>query len=1120
MKPSILSLLMCLLLLSIGDEVEAQLGPRLLGNLNVDNRFEAYISTDDSEQGTLLASGGNWQTTYTLASSLLDGQEYYLHIKATDTGGATGFLGDFELTDTSHRFSNGLTTLNTNTVNWSVSTSGWSNYELASAFGVNGVNPWKAQSGVNASAQWIWSSDNSADNTAYFSTKIVAATRVPVLEYRFDELSWTGSANEVIDSSGNNYNGTAIGGITTATGKICHAAEVPNNNSASIFEAVDTGVDLDTVIGSSGTISLWYKGDSDWNSGTDKRLFDATDGDKYFFAEIRSDGRVRFFFEDGNDGYYQRATDNAFSVGAGVWKHLTFVWDVTNITTKIFVDGVEQSLSGGTGGTTALSGLGTLYFGDNRDASYTPGQSSASGLIDEALVFDSVLTTTQIQAIFTNQNAGNNYDGTARTCPTPDVNHYRIEHDTQGFTCEAEAMTIKACANEDCSDPYTDPVSITLSPSGWSGGNTITFENDQGGLTKTLSVTNAGSITLTKTIAIPNADLRCFNGSTEISCEIEFVNAGFEFFGTTTAIKTLGDQAAETNFSNVNIRAVRDDAGVCKALLKDSKDITFIYNCEGPATCLTPLAGIPLNGVPSGDQSGTLSVTFAADGTAPLSMLNYADVGRLNLTVLGEIDGVTLTSGSATIDVYPTNLKLDVSPVSLTDSGSNFTAGKPFDFTIGAYGAMGSLLKNYQAGTLELKVQRTAPTSSDADEGDFKYNVSNLMSSSLSPTFTSTASLTFSGGKYTYADAYYDEVGNIELDIRDTDYLGNVIASQGSISLGTFIPAYFDVAVSGTPTLADTCGVFSYIGETIGFDTAPELTITAYNALAQITDNYSDSFWNYQPNESALGSNLSYIDKSSYTSTGTASVIDLGDTPVITNNNNYDGSGTVTINNGRFRYNKVNPVDNSVFGPVSAFTASIDMAFSSALLTDEDGVCYKVNVDGTCLPLTISNITGANMRYGRLTLESTYGPETEPLNVPIKAEYFSNNQWLLNTDDSNCTSIALTETAGQIILTAIDGYDLDLVGKVKSVGGLISGVPVGDQFKLKAPDPSQLGPGTQGQLALSLDPTAIGVEWPNHLNYDWNADGFIDADDHPEATVTFGLFRGNDRIIQWRELFD
>ncbi|WP_232787876.1 LamG domain-containing protein [Paraglaciecola sp. MB-3u-78] len=144
-----------------------------------------------------------------------------------------------------------------------------------------------------------------------------------------------------MDSSGNNYNGRAVGGITTATVKICNAAEIPNNNNASIFEAVDTGDDLYTVIGSSGTISLWYKGNSDWSSGTDKRLFDANDGNKYFFAEIGSDGRVKFFFEDGNDGDDQKTTDDALSIRAGVWKHLAFVWDVTNITAKIFVDGFE-----------------------------------------------------------------------------------------------------------------------------------------------------------------------------------------------------------------------------------------------------------------------------------------------------------------------------------------------------------------------------------------------------------------------------------------------------------------------------------------------------------------------------------------------------------------------------------------------------------------------------------------------------------------------------------------------------------------------------------------------------------------------------------------------------------
>jgi MSHA biogenesis protein MshQ len=240
---------------------------------------------------------------------------------------------------------------------------------------------------------------------------------LPVAEYRFDELSWDGTLSEVIDNSGNNNNGTAVGGITTTTGKICLAADIPSNSSASIFQAVDTGVDLDTIIGSTGTISLWYNSNTAWNSGSDNRLFDATDGDKYFLADISSDGRVQFFFEDGNDGDYQKSTVNAFTVGAGVWKHLTFVWDIPSNTAKIYVDGVDQTLSGNDGGTTAFSGYQTLYFGDNRNASYSTGESSADGLIDEALVFDSVLTSAEIQTIFTNQDAGNNYDGSSRSCP-------------------------------------------------------------------------------------------------------------------------------------------------------------------------------------------------------------------------------------------------------------------------------------------------------------------------------------------------------------------------------------------------------------------------------------------------------------------------------------------------------------------------------------------------------------------------------------------------------------------------------------------------------------------------------------------------------------------------------
>jgi MSHA biogenesis protein MshQ len=253
----------------------------------------------------------------------------------------------------------------------------------------------------------------------------------PILEYRFDELSWNGD-NYVFDNSGNINNGSLIGDITSVVGKICSAANIPLNNNASTIDAIDTEIDFDTIVGSSGTISLWYNGDSDWETGVDRRLFDANDGDKYFFAEITSDGRVKFWFEDGNDGDYQKSTDSAFPVNAGEWKHLTFVWDIPSSTAKIFVDGLEQNISGGSGGTTTFTGFDTLYFGDNRDASYITGQSSADGIIDEVLVFDSVLTSTQIEEIFTHQDTGNNYDGSLRACPTPAILllEYRFEEES------------------------------------------------------------------------------------------------------------------------------------------------------------------------------------------------------------------------------------------------------------------------------------------------------------------------------------------------------------------------------------------------------------------------------------------------------------------------------------------------------------------------------------------------------------------------------------------------------------------------------------------------------------------------------------------------------------------
>jgi MSHA biogenesis protein MshQ len=93
-----------------------------------------------------------------------------------------------------------------------------------------------------------------------------------------------------------------------------------------------------------------------------------------------------------------------------------------------------------------------------------------------------------------------------------------------------------------------------------------------------------------------------------------------------------------------------------------------------------------------------------------------------------------------------------------------------------------------------------------------------------------------------------------------------------------------------------------------------------------------------------------------------------------------------------------------------------------------------------------------------------------------------------------------------------------LIEPVKATGlgaGFLSaGISNDDNdFLISAP-----GQGHTGELKLSLVPAASGIVWPAHLNYDWNGDGNIDENDFPSAMINFGLFRGNDKIIQWREL--
>ena len=137
------------------------------------------------------------------------------------------------------------------------------------------------------------------------------------------------------------------------------------------------------------------------------------------------------------------------------------------------------------------------------------------------------------------------------------------------------------------------------------------------------------------------------------------------------------------------------------------------------------------------------------------------------------------------------------------------------------------------------------------------------------------------------------------------------------------------------------------------------------------------------------------------------------------------------------------------------------------------------------------------LRFGRLFLHSTAGPEEEAMPLRLTTEYYAGSRFVQNLAD-NCTVLS----AAPVLLSTIVGSPaLTLQG---SGGGVVQGtLPAG---------PLQLAPAGQSGNWI------IEYQVPEYLRYNWR-DGATDFSQSPQADIMFGRFRGNPRQIFWRERF-
>jgi len=952
---------------------------------------------------------------------------------------------------------------------------------------------------------------------------IIPAGKLQAL-YRFEQTDFDSG---IFDTSGNNNHAENIfGGLSTPDGKYCRGFESESwNDYPDITDSFRSSLDLDDDIGLKGTISFWFNSSINWQNGDERVLFDASttddNPDKYFVLEIQEDGRLKFNFEDSDDGDYSLVEPIVNRV-SGQWYYLTVTWDYVNNDFAIYVDAnpvIQQSHN--TNG--IMSGLGQIVFGDN-SSTYTatgnadpPSPYSSRGNYDEVRIYNKVLTQSEIQTDMNDNNG----------CIDV-VHHFVIDTiNGQGLTCQPKLINIKACANDTCTIPYTTAVDVELSING--ALNRIITVTD-GDTDATFSYTTANVATLSL-----DQNFQCLNGS-PTDCDVTFSETGFVF---NTIPTQLSGKPSNTGYNDttLTLKAIETDTltGACVGAFPDGGDVdvNLSYTCDG-GSC-TDLLALTNNGnsynLTTSPTARTLR--FSTDSTAVYT-LEYPHAAKFiinaqtDVEVTNDVGDVVIKDFSTSSNAFverPFGLKLafnpltDPNPLSIDSSGSVFkkagetfsmtaTAmqwvngqdadddGIPDDFTV--FNSNTAVAENFYNETLVLAETLLLPDPDDnGTNGVFTVeSVDNDFIASVV------------NGSYNYS-----EVGIIQLDanLSDNDYLGVGDILGQVTNVGRFIPDHFELAITLDGTLAATCEAGStpqsyvYSGQMtieetpaeglLRYGDLPTFTVTAKNVDDVITKNYTGDFMKLTPGsvthleQTQDGTKLG---KDGLTLLSlTADIKDVVITDRI--DVNAKGEGVIDI--------AYNIDDHFVYtheanAEVIPFPADINLAIESIIDTDLVTALDADGDDTNTIILTLEP-TPLEVRFGRLHIAESYGPETSNLMQTISTQYLSAGTTYITNGDDNCTAF----NKDQMVLSnnTIDpnGHDGS-----PATGLMVSGITTA--LFLNAT-------GEQGKVNVGYQT----LEW---LKHDWDkSDADETPDQDPSAIATFGLFRGNDRIIYWRE---
>jgi hypothetical protein len=230
----------------------------------------------------------------------------------------------------------------------------------------------------------------------------------PIIEYRMDECSWTGTNGEVKDSGGGNYNATATSNNGLA---IPQVSKQIVNNGALFQRAKQQYLNIPTLqkdtpnFNDGFTVTAWAKFSS--TAGSWERIFDfgkGADQNNIFLGRQDTSNNLVL-------GIHESTTGDQYLVASGAISDTNWhFWAVScsGSTCNLYKDGINVASSATMKIPSNIKRTSNYIGKSNWNDAYFEGG------IDEFKVFDTTLNSTQIRSIYTNESAGKNYDGSAR----------------------------------------------------------------------------------------------------------------------------------------------------------------------------------------------------------------------------------------------------------------------------------------------------------------------------------------------------------------------------------------------------------------------------------------------------------------------------------------------------------------------------------------------------------------------------------------------------------------------------------------------------------------------------------------------------------------------------------